>query len=103
MPERHIEKALAEALSAIERVESVYLAARGETLSVFTVIDDDDEETCDRIYNQERHLLRRFGDVRFDFNVIARRGRLLSEIMGAGNPIWQRSESGNECLTGTNT
>src|SRR5260370_35254063 len=103
MPERRIETALTEALSVINRVESVYLIPRGETLNVFTVIDNDDEETYDLIYNQERSLIQRFGEVCFDFNVIARRGRPLSEIMGAGNPIWRRSEAGNLCLTGTST
>jgi len=94
MPGRNIEEALAEALGPINRVESVYVASLGEALKVLTVIDNDDEETYDLIYDQERSSMHRFSDVRFYFNVIARRGRPASQIMGAGNPIWQRSESG---------
>lgn len=89
--ERRIEKALAEVFSAIDRVESVYLTTRGEILNVFTVIDNDDEEIYGLIYNRERSLLREFRDVRFDFSVIVRRGHPVCEIMGAANPIWQRT------------
>ena len=101
MPERPIEKALAEALGAISRVEGVYLISRGDILSVFTLIDNDDEETYDLIYNQERSLIHMFSAVCFDFNAIARRGRPVSEIMGDARPIWQ-SESAGPCLIETN-
>ena len=98
-----ITQGLAEAFQSINRVESVYLIASGETLSVFTIIDNDDEETYDLVYNQERALIHRFNGAHFDFNVIARRGRAISEIVGDEAPIWRRSEIGNLCLTGTTT
>jgi len=99
----HIEDRLTEAFKAISRVEGIYLIPRGETLAVFTIIDNDDEETYDLIYDQERSLIRSFAGVHFDFNVIARRGRSISEIVGANNPIWQRSESGDLCPIETTT
>jgi len=102
MSER-IEDRLTEALKVINRVEGIYLIPHGETLTVFTIIDNDDEETYDLIYDQERLLIRRFAGVHFDFNVIARRGRPISEIVGASNPIWQRSESGDLCPTEATT
>jgi hypothetical protein len=100
MPER-IEDGLAEAFKATDRVEAIYLVPHGETFSVFFIIDNDDEETYDLIYDRERSLIRNFGGVHFDFNVIARRGRPLSEIAGANHPIWQRSASGDLCLPET--
>ena len=100
MPER-IEEELAEAFKLIERVEAIYLVPHGETLTVFTIIDNDDEETYDLIYDRERSLIHNFCGVHFDFNVIARRGRPLSEIVGTNHPVWQRSASGDLCLTET--
>jgi hypothetical protein len=89
-----IEKALAEAFGAINRVESIHLVPHGEILNVFTVIDNDDEETYDLIYDQERSIMHRFSDIHFDFNVVARRGRSASQMGMMDNPIWQRDECG---------
>lgn len=102
MPER-TEEELAEAFKAIDYVEAIYLVPHGETLTVFTIIDNDNEETYDLIYDQERSLIRNFGGVHFDFNVIARRGRPVSDIVGANKPVRQRSASGDLCLTETIT
>jgi len=103
MAEHRIEDGLAEAFRDIARVESVYLIRRGQAFNVFTIIDNDDEETYDLIYDQERSLIRNFTGVHLDFNVIARRGRPISEIVGANDPVWQRSSRDNLCLTGTTT
>ena len=81
MPER-VEDQLAKAFKAIRRVEGIYLIPHGETSTVFTIIDNDDEETYDLIYEQERSLIHSLGGVHFDFNVVARRGRPVSEIVG---------------------
>jgi hypothetical protein len=98
MSER-IEDRLTEAFRAISRVEGIYLIPHGETLTVFTIIDNDDEETYDLIYEKERSLIHNFAGIHFDFNVIARRGRSIPEIIGVKNPIWERSASGDLCLT----
>jgi hypothetical protein len=98
MAEDRIAHGIAETLRDIERVEGIYLVAQGDVLGVFTIIDDDDEDTYDLIYSRERRLIRRFGGVQFDFNVIARRGRSISEIVGRSAPIWRRSGADHQCL-----
>jgi hypothetical protein len=101
MPVSPIDMNLAETFGGIDRVEGVFVAPTGDVLSVFTVIDDDDEETYDRIYDRERSLIRRFSGVHFDFNVIARRGRSLADIVGSSTPVWRRDETGEPCLSVT--
>jgi hypothetical protein len=78
------------ALTNISDVEELYIQRSGETVQVFTIIDSDKEETYDLIYDAERSLIREFHSNRFDFNVIARRGRDVSEIIGPMAPAWQR-------------
>ena len=102
MPVSPIDVNFAETFGGIDRVEGVFVAPSGDVLSVFTVIDDDDEETYDRIYDRERLLIRRFGGIHFDFNVIARRGRSLADIVGCSAPVWRRDETGEPCLNVTN-
>lgn len=87
MVEHRIEDDVAEAFEGMNRLEGVYVVPSGEILRVFTVIDDDDEATYDLIYDRERSLIRRYGGVHFDFNVIARRGRPIAEIVGSTIPI----------------
>lgn len=80
--------------SAVSARSRVYLVSNGATLSVFTVINDGSECVYDQIYEIEQLLIDRFADLHFDFNVIARRGRSISEILGAHTPAWTR-ESAN--------
>jgi len=103
MAESHIEHRLAETFGSIDRVEGVYVIPGANTLGVFTIIDEDDEDTYDQVYEGERLLIRQFGNFGFDFNVIARRGRSIAEIVGSRRPIWQRSESTSACLKDTST
>ena len=98
MPVSPIDVNFAETFGGIDRVEGVFVAPSGDVLSIFTVIDDDDEETYDRIYDRERSLIRRFGGIHFDFNVIARRGRSLADIVGCSTPVWRRGGTGEPCL-----
>src|ERR1017187_5181650 len=98
MPLSLIDVNFAETFGGIDRVEGGFVAPSGAVLSVFTVIDDHDEETYDRIYDRERLLIGRFGGVHFDFNVIARRGRSLADIVGCSTPVWRRDETGEPCL-----
>ena len=97
-----LDRRIGEAFAQVDHVEGVYAVRSGKNLTLFTVIDEDEEETYDSIYEQERKLIREFGGIRFDFNVIARRGRSIVEIVGGCRPIWQRSESASPCLNVTN-
>lgn len=93
-----IDRRIGAAFAEVGCVEGVYAMKSGEKLTIFTIIDEEEEDAYDSIYEQERHLIREFGEVRFDFNVIARRGRSIAHIIGECHPIWQRSESASPCL-----
>jgi hypothetical protein len=99
----NIEQAVASTLNGVQGVAAVYILPKGETLSVFTIAEEEDEGLYDRIYDQERSLLRQFRGVHFDFNVIARRGRSIAEIVGPDVPVHQKRESPDPCLNVTNT
>jgi len=90
MAECHIEHSIANALQQIDRVEGVFALPCGDRLSIFTVISEDDEDTYDQIYDQERLIIRQFEGRQFDFNVIARRGRSVADVVASCTPIWQR-------------
>src|ERR1035441_4500643 len=102
MPLSPIDVIFAETFGGIDRVEGVFVAPSGDVLSVFTVIDGDDDETYFVIYDRERSLIRRFGGIHFDFSVIARRARSLADIVGCSAPVWRRDETGEPCLNVTN-
>lgn len=91
--ESYIDRRIIEAFSAIDRVEGVYAHRSGDRLAIYTIISEDDEDTYDRIYEQERSLIHDAHDLRFDFNVIARRGRPISGIVGSYVSVWQRSRA----------
>jgi hypothetical protein len=101
MPVSPIDVNFAETFGGIDRIEGVFVNPIGDVLGVFTVIDEDDEETYDRIYDIERLLIRRFDGIHFDFNVIARRGRSVADIVGSSTPVWRRSGAGEPCLNVT--
>jgi hypothetical protein len=88
-----VEQSIGRAFSDIPAVERVHVFQRGELLNVFTIVEDDDESAFDLIYDRERSIIRQFRDFHFDFNVIARRGRSIPEILSFGAPVWQRRES----------
>jgi hypothetical protein len=98
----NLEQSVGSVLGQIEQVEGVYISIDGELLNVFTVIGDDDEEAYDRIYDRERVVIHQNPTLHFDFNVIARRGRPVTDILGQYAPIWQRSGTGNPCHSVTN-
>lgn len=88
-----VEETVGRAFVDIPAVKQVHVFLRGEVLNVFTIVETDDEGAFDAIYDRERQIMRRFRDQHFDFNVIARRGRSIPEVLSFGAPAWQRSES----------
>jgi hypothetical protein len=86
-----IETGIARAFLDIQDVERVYVSHDGDLVVVTTIIDrDDNEATYDNIYDRERDLIRGHRPLHFDFNIVARRGRPVEDIMGADAPAWQR-------------
>jgi len=87
---------LADAFAGVNGVREVYMDPSGDVVNVFTIIDDDDERIYESIYDRERSI-RQHADLHFDFNVIARRGRSVEELVGSFAPVWQRTEAANLC------
>jgi hypothetical protein len=77
VPSELVAEAVNSTLAAVGGIAAVYCLPGSDLFQVFTIIEDDDEAIYDRIYEQERTLIRKFQGVHFDFNVIARRGRSL--------------------------
>jgi len=92
-----VEQSIGRAFAGIPAVERVHVFQDGGLLNVFTIVENDDESAFDAIYDQERSIIRQFRDFHFDFNVIARRGRPVQEILSFDAPVWQRGESESPC------
>lgn len=90
LPDVH--SSVGRSLSDIPEVERVYVVREGNTLRVFTIVGEVNEDVYDRIYEHERSIIRDFRDAHFDFNVISLRGRAPAEVMGSILPAWQRSD-----------
>ena len=86
------ESNIGESFADIREVESVYVVRSGDVLRVYTVVDDTDEDGYDRIYAREQSIIRDFKStsLSFDFNVISRRGRDVSELVNFLTPAWRR-------------
>jgi hypothetical protein len=97
MVRSRIEDSLADAFADVNGVRGVYMDPSGDVVSVFTIIDDDDERTYESIYERERSIIRQHADLHFDFNIIARRGRSVDELVGSFAPVWERTEAANLC------
>ena len=85
-----LDQEIASAFEEISGVEGVYVFHRGDVLKVFTVVNEDSEQLSDQIYDRELELGRRFSDIRFDFNLVARRNRPIHQLLGPYAPVWER-------------
>ncbi len=73
----------------VPQVESVYIDRADDMIMVWTIINDDEEAVCDAIYNEEKRLIQDLQE-RFDFHVIARRGRELRSFISLSCRGWAR-------------
>ena len=76
-------------LSFVNEVESVFVepAPRRTGFHVFTIVNERDPEVRAKIYGHEQAIMDEFKNVEFDFRIIARRNRPLTDIItGLGNP-----------------
>jgi hypothetical protein len=85
-----VEQDIGQSFAGIEAVEGVHVLRDEGVYTIYTIIDDEDEAAISQIYNYERSVIRRFPELHFDFNVIARRGRPLSTVTTFAPPVWQR-------------
>jgi hypothetical protein len=74
----------ADRVSIHEGIEGVYVLSSEDRYDVWTIIEEFDEDTEDRLAEAELDLMTRFPDFRFDFMLIPRRGRELSDLIPNG-------------------
>lgn len=85
---------VAEKLAEVPEVESIFInSIEGGPLDVIAVIDQDQDEAYDHIFDQERELMHILNQRPFDLHIIARRGRNLRAILSGDTPIWTRIPS----------
>jgi hypothetical protein len=73
---------IGEKLADVSEVEAVYGARDGNVLHIYTVVDAFDGAVRRKIYEKEAALIEHLlSDLAFDFNIISRRGRDLSEVI----------------------
>lgn len=68
----------------------MYVIPGEEGVCVMTIVDQEDDRVYDLIYAKELQLAREIPGARFDFSVIARRGRPIEQIMGQNRATWER-------------
>lgn len=81
---------IGQALGEVPAVEQVHVLQQGGTCKVFTIVEHEDETAFDEIYAIERAIIRRYHEIQFDFNVIARDGLPTESTISLGEPVWRR-------------
>jgi len=81
---------IAKHILSVPEAESVFINRTKEIIRVWTIVDDPGEEVFDAIYERERLVIREHGQERFDFHVVARKGRLLRSVLSLSYPSWTR-------------
>lgn len=71
---------LARELALVKEVEAVFTAQHGNLFHIWTVINEFDTATRQKIYERERAIIDEFEQFEFDFNIVARSNRDLKEI-----------------------
>lgn len=93
-----VEQDIGQSFAGIEAVEGVHVLRDEGVYTVYTIIDDEDEAAISRIYSHERSVIRRFPELHFDFNVIARRGRPLGAVATLVPPRVAKMISPGHCV-----
>jgi hypothetical protein len=68
-------------IACLPEVESVYTMAQDDFLHVYTVVNAFDATVRKKIYEKELQIIDNFDKFDFDFNIISRGGRPLSEVI----------------------
>ena len=88
------EQYIANELSMVSEVESVFVECDGDPgkgYSVITVINERDPNIREKIYAREQVIMDEFPKIDFSFSVISRMNRPLADIITpVGNPAFQR-------------
>jgi hypothetical protein len=70
MVKDRIAESLVGVFADVNGISGVYMVPSGDVIEVFTVIDEDEEETYEAICERERSIMRLHSTLHFDFNVI---------------------------------
>ena len=80
-------------MSSIKEVEAVYVepAPRRTGFHVFTIVNERNAEVRAKIYEREQAIMDEYKYLEFDFRIIARRNRDLTDLVsGLGSPVFAR-------------
>ena len=71
----------AERISTYGGIDGVYVRSSGDEYDVWTVIEEFDDQTEDKIAEAELQLTARYPNMKFDFMLLRRHGRPVSELV----------------------
>jgi hypothetical protein len=80
-------------MSFVAEVESIFVepAPRRTGFHVFTIVNEKDPSVRAQIYKREQAIMDEYKNLEFDFRIIARRNRELSDIISdLGEPVFTR-------------
>lgn len=76
-----IKKFLGQEFARIPEVDAVFVSVQGRTLHVWIVVDQFDGAVREKIYEKEMGLIDELDSFEFDFNILSRRGRNLTDVV----------------------
>lgn len=78
-------------LSLVSAVEKVYVWVEEDLYKVVTVVNDNDPQLREQIYDRELAVIEGLPDYKFDFHVLPRMGHELSELVDyADKPAYRK-------------
>lgn len=78
-------------LSKLPDVNYIFTEQHGDVFYVRVIIQDSDDASVDRVIEQQRKIMREFGDFAFDFSIMFQTGRDVSELISPAKPLYKRA------------
>lgn len=88
MPTSRVNEFIGFELGLVPEVEYVFAALRGDVFYVWVVVNEFTPEVRQRIYERERAVIDEFSDFEFDFYIIARMNREITELISDAEPVY---------------
>lgn len=76
-----IKQFLEQEFARVPEAEAVFASTQGRTLHVWIVVDQFDRAVREKIYEREMSLIDELDSFEFDFNILSRRGRNLTDVI----------------------
>ena len=80
-------------MSSVQEIEAVFVepAPRRTGFHVFTIVNERNPEVRAKIYEREQAIMDQYKTLEFDFRIIARRNRDMTDLItGLGDPVFVR-------------